>query len=156
MSWRGFTSGNIICVPEPLCFIPPPPPKSSQCRPATGLVSAAGFPASLRHQPEGRSHAADYSNMRGEIGFYFASIWTNMPSEWMFTNQEVFEKLQQKKTWWILFHHVELIFRLFHTKKKFGRQYNTYILMQQLKHSLSLDTLYDSGFFGACRIPQGR
>lgn len=39
-----------------------------------GLVDAAGFPASLRHQPEGRSHAGDYSNMRGEIGFYFGSL----------------------------------------------------------------------------------
>lgn len=70
MSWRGFTSGNIICVPELLCF----PSKSSQGRPAAGLVSAAGSPTGLRHQPEGRSHAGDYSNMRGEIGIYFGSL----------------------------------------------------------------------------------
>lgn len=88
MSWRGFTSGNITCPRAAVFF----PLKSSQCRAATGLVSPAGFPASLRQR---RSHAADYSNMRGEIGFYFGSLWASMPSAQMLTNQETFDKPQR-------------------------------------------------------------
>lgn len=63
MNWRGFTNGNIICVREPLSF----PSKSSQGGLATALVSSAGF-SSISVI---RSHAGDYSNMRGEIGFSF-------------------------------------------------------------------------------------
>lgn len=91
MSWRGFTSGNITCPRASVFF----PLKSSQCRAATGLVSPAGFPASLRQR---RSHAADYSNMRGEIGFYFGSLWASMPSAQMLTNQETFDKPQRPNT----------------------------------------------------------
>lgn len=49
-------------------------------------------------KPRGRSHAGDYSNMRGEIGFCFGSLSVDMPSVWVLTNQEMFEKPEDSKS----------------------------------------------------------